>query len=99
MRLFDSVGFSGSWARLGVAAVTLFVARPAGATEPAATSPREGPAIVKPAEHKVGRLIEDVEFELSRVLPAQCDVEVELCWEPPWSPERMSQGAKRFMQW
>lgn len=46
-----------------------------------------------------GVIMEDVEFELSRVLPAQCDVEVELCWEPPWSPERMSQGAKRFMQW
>ena len=27
----------------------------------------------------------DVETELAGVLPAGCDVEVELCWEPPWA--------------
>jgi metal-sulfur cluster biosynthetic enzyme len=44
-------------------------------------------------------IIEDVEVELARVLPAGCSVDVELAWEPPWSPDRMSADAKRFMQW
>ena len=44
-------------------------------------------------------IVDDIDLELSRVLPAGCDIEVELCWEPPWSPERMSPGAKHFMQW
>jgi metal-sulfur cluster biosynthetic enzyme len=33
------------------------------------------------------------------VLPDSCSIEVELCWEPPWTPELMSERARRFMQW
>jgi metal-sulfur cluster biosynthetic enzyme len=41
----------------------------------------------------------EVETELDRVLPPEWQVEVELCWDPPWTPERMSERARRFMQW
>lgn len=44
-------------------------------------------------------IVEEVEAELGRVLPDGTDVAVELVWEPPWTPGRMSERAKRFMGW
>ena len=44
-------------------------------------------------------IIDEVERELDRVLPAACRIEVELCWDPPWAPEMMSESARRFMAW
>lgn len=44
-------------------------------------------------------IVGDVESELDRVLPATMKIEVELVWEPPWSPDRMSPRAKAFMGW
>ena len=44
-------------------------------------------------------IVDDIHAELERVLPAGCAVEVELCWEPPWTPAMMSARARRFMQW
>lgn len=44
-------------------------------------------------------IIEEVEQELDRVLPAGCSIEVALCWEPPWTPDMMSESARRFMAW
>lgn len=44
-------------------------------------------------------IVEAVEAELDRVLPASCVIDVELCWEPAWTPDRLSQRARRFMQW
>ena len=44
-------------------------------------------------------IIEDVQNELDRVLPAALPLEVEVTFEPPWTPERMSQSARRFMRW
>lgn len=46
-----------------------------------------------------GVIIGDVESELDRVLPVEMAIQVELCWEPPWTPERMSESARRFMNW
>lgn len=43
-------------------------------------------------------IIEDVENELDRVLPSDYAIDVELVWEPPWTPEHMSERARRFMQ-
>jgi len=43
-------------------------------------------------------IIEEAETELDRVLPAEMAIHVELGWEPPWTPERMSERARRFMQ-
>ncbi|MBA4176470.1 MAG: hydroxylase [Leptothrix sp. (in: Bacteria)] len=42
-------------------------------------------------------ITDEVEAELERVLPAGGRTEVELVWEPAWTPERMSERARRFM--
>lgn len=44
-------------------------------------------------------IVEEVEAELGRVLPPELGLAVELVWEPPWTPERMSERARRFMGW
>lgn len=44
-------------------------------------------------------LIEEVETELDRALPPGLLIDVELVWTPPWSTDRMSERARRFMQW
>ena len=44
-------------------------------------------------------IIEDAELELEKAIPDHFGVRVELVWEPPWSPDRMSAHAKRFMGW
>ena len=44
-------------------------------------------------------IVDDVAAELDRVAPLDMAVDVELAWEPPWSPERMSARAKAFMGW
>ena len=43
--------------------------------------------------------VDEVETELDRAVPPERLIEVELVWEPPWSAERMSERARRFMQW
>ena len=44
-------------------------------------------------------IIDEVQAELDPVIPAHMKIEVEICWEPPWSPERMSPQARQLMQW
>jgi metal-sulfur cluster biosynthetic enzyme len=44
-------------------------------------------------------IIDDVEHELDRVVPAHLKIAVELVWEPPWTADRMSERAKCFMGW
>jgi metal-sulfur cluster biosynthetic enzyme len=44
-------------------------------------------------------ILDDAATELERVLPAELGVDVELVWEPAWTPERMSERARRFMRW
>lgn len=44
-------------------------------------------------------IVGDVEAELDRVVPAEMKIEVELVWEPEWTPDRMSPRAKAFMGW
>ncbi len=44
-------------------------------------------------------IVEDIENELDRALPAALQIHVELVWEPPWTPERMSESARGFMGW
>lgn len=44
-------------------------------------------------------IIEEVQQELDRVLPPSVPLEVELTFEPPWTPQRMSESARRFMRW
>ena len=42
----------------------------------------------------VGPLIQEDINRVARELPGIEDVDVELTWDPPWSPERMSDDAK-----
>lgn len=44
-------------------------------------------------------LLEDVEDALDRALPPELKIHVELVWEPPWTPQRMSARARSFMGW
>lgn len=44
-------------------------------------------------------IIDEVEAELDRVVPAALSIRAELVWEPPWSTDRMSERAQRFMRW
>ena len=42
----------------------------------------------------VGPMIQQQIDEVVRALPGVDDVEVELTWDPPWTPEKMSEDAK-----
>ena len=44
-------------------------------------------------------ILEDVEAELDAVAPRSMGIDLELVWEPPWTPDRMSARAKQFMGW
>jgi len=44
-------------------------------------------------------IIDDVENALDDALPPQLKIHVELVWEPPWTPQRMSPRARAFMGW
>ena len=44
-------------------------------------------------------IVEDATESLRETLGADTAVEVELCWEPPWGPERMSPSARAAMGW
>ena len=42
----------------------------------------------------VGPMIQEQIADVVRALPGVDDVEVELTWDPPWTPEKMSEDAK-----
>jgi metal-sulfur cluster biosynthetic enzyme len=42
----------------------------------------------------VGPMIQENIDQIARSMPDVEDVEVELTWDPPWSPEKMSEDAK-----
>jgi metal-sulfur cluster biosynthetic enzyme len=44
-------------------------------------------------------IIDEAEAELDKVIPPGLLIQVELVWEPPWTPERMSEQGKRLMGW
>lgn len=44
-------------------------------------------------------IVGDIEDELDRALPPDLKLHVELVWEPPWTSERLSASARRFMGW
>jgi metal-sulfur cluster biosynthetic enzyme len=44
-------------------------------------------------------IVADIEDELDRAAPDNYLIHVDLVWEPPWTPERMSDRAKAFMGW
>lgn len=44
-------------------------------------------------------ILEEIETELDKVVPGDLQIRVELVWEPPWTTERVSESARRFMGW
>lgn len=44
-------------------------------------------------------IIEDIEMELDAIAPPGQQIDVELTWEPAWTPERISERSRRFMGW
>lgn len=44
-------------------------------------------------------ILEEIETELDREMPPELLIQVDLVWEPPWTTERMSPSARRFMGW
>ncbi len=44
-------------------------------------------------------IVADIEERLSALLPGGVAVRVEIVWDPPWSPERMSPRARSAMGW
>ena len=44
-------------------------------------------------------IVGDIEQELDSALPPELLIQVELVWEPPWTPDRLSDSARRFMAW
>lgn len=44
-------------------------------------------------------IVRDIEERVHALLGADAMVTVELCWEPPWTPDRMSLRARAAMGW
>lgn len=44
-------------------------------------------------------IVGDVENELDRTMPPELKIQVELVWEPAWTPALMSDRARQFMGW
>ena len=44
-------------------------------------------------------LVDEAAAAIRAVAPEALDVEVELVWEPPWTPERMSEEAQKRFGW
>ena len=42
---------------------------------------------------------DQAESAIRRHCPDAASVAIDLVWDPPWSPERMSEGAKRTLGW
>lgn len=44
-------------------------------------------------------IVDDVENALDDAMPPALKIHVELVWEPPWTPQRLSKSARAFMGW
>lgn len=44
-------------------------------------------------------IVEDMHEQLAAVLPPDVAIDVELVWDPPWTPDRMSQAARSIFGW
>jgi metal-sulfur cluster biosynthetic enzyme len=55
--------------------------------------------MTSPACPVAEQIIDDIQFRLGQVVPEDWQVEVELCWDPPWTPDRMSERGRRLMGW
>lgn len=44
-------------------------------------------------------IVDEVRQELAEALGRGYELRVEVCWNPPWTPERMSAAARKVMDW
>jgi metal-sulfur cluster biosynthetic enzyme len=44
-------------------------------------------------------IFDAIDDELGQALPAGYEIEIELCWEPPWTPDRLSLQARQQLGW
>jgi len=44
-------------------------------------------------------ITDDARERIRAIAPPSVEVDVELVWDPPWSPARMSETAKSFLGW
>ena len=44
-------------------------------------------------------IVDDAYAELDRILPADCQPEICVVWEPPWAPSMMSEKCRLRLGW
>lgn len=44
-------------------------------------------------------ILDDVREVLSSLEPADVEIDISLVWDPPWSPDRMSEYARKQLGW
>lgn len=44
-------------------------------------------------------IVEEARYVLARAFPGIADIDIDLVWDPPWTPERMSPEARDFFGW
>lgn len=55
--------------------------------------------MTSPACPMGGLIVDDAYAELERVLPAGLEAEIRVVWEPPWTPEMMSEQCRLRLGW
>ena len=55
--------------------------------------------MTSPACPAAAYLVDEAAAAIRAVAPADADVQVELVWDPPWTPERMSEEARARFGW
>lgn len=44
-------------------------------------------------------ILDDAQQALAAMVPAGVEIDLNLVWDPPWSPEKMSEHARRHLGW
>lgn len=44
-------------------------------------------------------ILDDVHEALTALAPTDVEIDIELVWDPPWSPDKMSDHARKHLGW
>jgi metal-sulfur cluster biosynthetic enzyme len=44
-------------------------------------------------------ILDDVREALAALAPADVEIDIDLVWDPPWSPDKMSEHARKHLGW
>lgn len=44
-------------------------------------------------------ILDDVRQVLEALMPAGFEIDINLVWDPPWSPDKMSEHARKHLGW